>query len=165
MKLLSDRLCTALCFQIGHEQYNANLYLHIAGFLKGKGLDNIASIFEEQWEEELKHSKIFFDLIADLNGEISIPAIQEVAITYSSILEIANAFMEREVVTTKSIEEIRDLAISEGNGVVEQRCREMIEVQQKEYGEATTFQDRASLLSDGDSTSWWRVALWDASLK
>ncbi len=157
--LMSDNLCNAICEQIGHEKYNANLYMYIAGFLKNKGLDNLAKHFNEQHDEETEHSKEFFNLLTDLNADVHIPEIDEIKIPFKNAIAVGTAYLEREILTTTSIDEIKKLAIEEKCPVVEEKMRDMITKQQKEYEEATTWLDRATLMPE-----WWQVALWDASL-
>lgn len=158
MALIGETLKDVLCEQIGHEKYNANLYMYICGYLRGKGLDNISKRFLEQHNEETAHSLEFFNLLTDLNADVYIPEINSVQISFDSIVDIGNTYLNREILTTTSIHEILKLAIQDNNPVVEEKMREMIVKQQKEYEEATTFLDKATLLSE-----WWQVALWDAA--
>jgi len=160
MTLVSKGLSDAICFQISHEQHNAKIYLYLAGVLKGKGMDNLAKIFEKQWLEELDHSKKFFDLLTDMGIVPFLPETPEVNTRFTNIVEIGRTFLEREIVTTQSIGALKRLAIEEDNPVVEQVMRQMLALQQQEYEESTSFFDKAQLL-----TEWWQVALWDASLK
>ena len=159
-ELISAELNSALCEQIGHEKYNSSLYLFIAGFLKNKGLNNIGKHFEGQHEEELSHSKMIFDILTDLNSPIRVPEIDEVDLQFSSILDIANTYLEREIETTKSLEAIKQLAIDQENSVVEEFMREMIKLQRNEYAEATDFMDKSEL-TGGD---WKFVFMWDLGL-
>jgi ferritin len=160
-KLISDELNAALCEQIGHEKYNANLYLFVGGFLKNKGFDNLAKKFIEQYDEENSHSKMIFDLLTDLNSPIMLPEILSVNMQFSSIVDIAKLYLEREILTTNSLDDIKKLAIIESNPVVEEFMREMIKLQRKEYEESTTFMDQAEIVG-GD---WKFVLLWDLGLK
>lgn len=160
MALMSDNLKDAICQQIGHEVHNANLYLYICGFLKNKGLDNLAKHFEGQHAEETAHAKEFFNLLTDLNTDIIIPKIDEMNMPLDNIKTIAKIYLDREILTTKSIDEIKNMALQENCPVVEEKMREMISKQQHEYEEATTFVDKAEL-TEGD---WKFVLLWDASL-
>ena len=57
MTLINESLRNALNEQIGHEFYNANLYLYMCAFLRNKGLDNLAKHFEGQHQEETGHGK------------------------------------------------------------------------------------------------------------
>lgn len=158
MTLIGESLTAALCEQIGHEFYNANLYMYMCAFLRNKGLDNLAKHFEGQHEEEIGHGKEFISLLTDLNAPVFIPEIDEINIQFVSIIDLGNAYLNREILTTTSISEILGLATQDNNPVVEQKMREMIAKQQKEYEEATTFLDRATLMPE-----WWQVALWDAA--
>lgn len=162
--LVSDFLAKSLCEQIAHEQYNARLYMFICGVLRNKGLDNLAKKFEEQQKEETGHSMEFFNLMTDLNADVSLPALEEINIPVSSIFDIAIVYLEREILTTKSIDELKKLAMDENSPVVEEKMRYMISLQQKEYEEATSFMDNASLCMGGND-SWWKAKVWNDSLR
>ena len=158
MTLINESLRNALNEQIGHEFYNANLYLYMCAFLRNKGLDNLAKHFEGQHEEETGHGKEFVSLLTDLNADVFIPEIEEINTEIVSIVDLAQIYLKREILTTTSIGEILKLAIQDNNYVVEQKMRDMIAKQQKEYEEATTFLDKATLMPE-----WYMVALWDAA--
>jgi ferritin len=158
--LISENLASAIWEQISHERYNSNLYLFVCGYLRNKGLNNLAKHFEEQHQEEINHSKMFFDLLTDMNTEVKMLEIDGCDLTFANIMDVATAYFEREVQTTNSINEIKKLAIEEDNPVVEEFMRKMIVLQQAEYAEATDFQDKA-LLTGGD---WKFVMLWDIGL-
>jgi ferritin len=161
MQLISNELNSALCEQLGHEKFNSSLYLFIAGVLKNKGFNNLASHFEEQHEEEFKHSKMIYDLLTDLNSPIYVPEINEVNLNFGTIIDIATIYLDREISTTKSLDEIKKLAIEEECPVVEEYMRKMLVLQQNEYAEATDFQDKA-ILTGGD---WFKVLVWDIGSK
>lgn len=160
-QLISENLTSALCEQIGHEKYNSSLYLYIAAFLKNKGFDNLGGHFEDQHKEEFEHSKMIYDLLVDLSASVYVPEIDEVNILFTTILDVANVYLQREMQTTESLNEIKKLAIEEDNCVVEEYIRDMIKLQQKEYSEATNFMDRAELAA-GD---WFKVLVWDLGIK
>ena len=158
--LINTTLCMAICEQIGHEKYNANLYLFVCGFLRNKGFDNLAKHFEQQHEEETGHSLEFFNLLTDLGAPIIIPEIDAVDMKFNSIIDIAQAYVDREILTTESIDEIKKMAVSENNSIVEEKMREMITKQQNEYKEATTFFDNAELCG----SDWYKVKQWNDSI-
>ena len=161
IKLISDELNSALCEQIGHEKFNSSLYLFIAGFLKNKGFNNLAAHFEEQHQEEFNHSRMIYDILTDLNSPVMVPEIDEVSSSFVSIVDLAKAYLEREIATTESLDAIKKMAIDENNPVVEEAMRDMIKLQRNEYAEATDFMDKAEL-TGGD---WWKVSVWDIGLK
>jgi ferritin len=159
--LISNNLSSVLSEQIGHEKYNANLYLFIGAFLKNKGFEHIAKFFEGQHDEETSHAMMIYTLLTDLNAPVVIPEIPRIELSFSSIIDIAHQYLNREILTTESLNDIKKLAIDEDNPVVEERMREMIKLQQNEYAEATDFLDKAEL-TGGD---WWKVMVWDMDIE
>jgi ferritin len=159
--LLKQELKEALQSQFAHEVLNSHIYLFIASFLHGKGLDNLAKHFEGQWKEEQEHSQIIYSLITDLGEVFEIPDIDGFGIEFPTFRALAEAYLAREILTTDSLNEIKLLAQSEDspNPVVEERIREMILLQQHEYEEATSMLDKAILLPE-----WWQVALLDGAM-
>jgi len=154
---MTDSLAESIREQIVHEKFNANLYLSIAGYLKNKGLDNLALKFLQQHTEETEHSLILFNLLTDLNTDVIIGEIPEVSLQINNIMDIANAYLQREILTTTSLNEIKNQAIEDNNPVVEECIREMIKIQQHEYEESTTFMDKAEMTA----SDWKFVMLWD----
>jgi len=148
---------------MGHENKNAHIYLFLAGYLNSKGMNKIAAFFENQYQEELGHQKMIYSLLVDLDVSPNISEVQETSQMSlglrESIVSIAEKFMEREIITTKNLEEILDLAVDEGNHVVGEFMRGMIEKQQHEYAEATEFMDKAKICGD----NWMNVLIWNAS--
>jgi len=158
--LISDTLKESLYGQLAEEKRNGNIYLSIASYLNGKGLSNLAKLFLDQHAEETEHSLIIYSLLSDLSIVFVVPEIPFFDLGGElSIQEVANLYLEREFLTTESLDEIKRQAMDESNPVIEERMRDMIEIQQKEYAEATDFLDKSYLF-----TEWWQVGLWDVSL-
>lgn len=164
MNLISDIVKEALVQQISSEKANASLYLYIANFLHGKGLSNLGKMFEGQHDEEQSHSLRIYKLLTDLGVVFEMLPIEGSNMQFNSILDIANLFLEREIQTTNSLKEIRNLAAEQGEGgcpIAEVEMIEMLKLQQHELEEATTFLDKA-ILTDGD---WKFVLLWDMAME
>lgn len=159
-QLISDSLKAALEQQIANERYNATIYLYVAGYFRANGCDNIGKIFIEQHAEEISHSLMIFDLLTDLNIFPDIPEVAGCQMAFDNPMFVADLYLEREIDTTKSLGELRDMAGDEDNVVVEERMREMIKIQQTEYEEATSFNDKINALQD-----FAHIILWDASLE
>lgn len=156
--LLTENLVTAIYEQIVHESSNAAIYQYISASLKNKGLDRIAKRFDEQVVEERSHSKMLIDFLTDMGAEVKILAVPAVDLAIVKIEDVANAYLEREILTTESINSIKLMAMDENSPVCEEFIRGMIGLQQKEYEEAISFKDKATLLPE-----WWQVSLWNMS--
>lgn len=162
MPLISDVVKQMLLEQVGQELYNSNFYMRIAGFLNTKGLKNIARHFEQQIEEEQTHSRIIYKLLTDLGEDVIPPYIEEPDITFSTIGDIANLYLQREVQTTNDLKAIMIEASQQGDGgcpIVSRVMSDMILLQENELEEATDFFDKSQNLQQ-----WWQVQLWDVSL-
>ena len=72
----------------------------------------------------------------------------------------SQAYVDREIETTESLNEIKISAMDSSCPIVEEFMRKMIVNQQKEMEEALDFQDKAELFPE-----WWQVALWDLGAK
>ena len=160
VSLISDILCDELCQQYSHEKYNANFYLVIAGFLKNKGLDKLAKIMEDQHDEEIKHSLMIYEFLTNMNSPFTAREVDLVELDIFTITDISEAYLDRELVTTQDLTDIKLLCIQENNSVAEEFLRKMIQLQENELAEASTFKDNADLTGN----DWWKVKVWNDSL-
>ncbi len=159
---ISDDLASILREQVKNEVTNSLLYWYIGGNLRNRGLNNIAKFFDEdQRLEETTHALLFYKLLTDLNTPFDFQEIDAINFPIDKISDISEKFIEREIGTTESIEEILALAEKEGNSIVVEFCRMMLAKQQGEMEEAYDFSDKAGLCSD----DWWKVMLWDANFE
>jgi len=159
-QLISNDLSQVLIEQVGHELYNAHLYKYISAYLKNKGLDNVSKMFDNQFKEETEHAEMIIQLLTDTNTKFIMPSIDGCQMEFSTLLDIAQKYIDREIETTQSLIEIKRMAMDEDNGVVEERIRKMIKLQQHEYAEATTFYDNAEMIG----SEWKFALLWDKSI-
>lgn len=158
--LLTENLTDSICEQIAHERFNSTIYLYFCGYLRNKGLDNLAKHFRKQHDEEIEHSILFFDFLTAMNADVVIPEVPACDMSLNNILDVAKLYLEREIITTNSINDIKKLSIDENNPVAEEFLRGMISKQLQEYEEANSFNDRAEITG----TNWMNVFVWDSSL-
>lgn len=156
--MIDEELRDALLNQWVEENENSSTYFYIGAFLKNKGLDNLGNKFIDGAKEEHSHAQMIMDLMTDLNISFETRLIQDMSFQINSIYDIAKKFIDREVQTTNSLIEIKN--ICNNSGVVEEFIRKMILQQQGEMKEANSFMDKAILLPE-----WWQVALWDLNSK
>ena len=159
--LLNENLIDALCIQLSQEKFNAQLYLYIAGFLRNKGLNNLASHFIHQHDEETDHAKLIFDFLTNMNADVELLEIPAVETSCNNIGDVARVYLEREIQTTDSLNSIKQLAVEQVSPLAEEFMRTMLQKQIAEMDEAYTFADKAELTGN----NWAFVLLWDASLK
>jgi ferritin len=158
--LISEDLRDSLCQQYSNEKYNANFYLYLTGFLRNKGLNGLADIFDKQHDEEIEHSKLIFNFLADMNVNFVSYEIGKIDFPITIINDLAQKYLDLEIKTTKDLEEIKQLCIDENSGVAEEFLRQMVDRQRSELKEALDFLDNVNLCGN----DWWKIKVWSDSL-
>ena len=158
---ISNELKNALNNQLAVEKYNSAFYSYIASWFKNKGLNGLAKHFSSQIDEEFEHHKKIMDFLTDMNADVDIIAVPPVVLTIGSIIEIAQAYLDREVATTKELQSIKEITLDDGDGIAEEFLREMIQIQRAEIAEANDFYDNAEM-TGGD---WKFIKIWSDSIE
>jgi len=158
---MTENLREALITQWSHELYNSNIYATMSAYLKNKGFDKIAGHFDGQVSEERGHADLILGLLTDLNIDFYAPQIESFDCSgINTIVDLADAYLQREIITTDSLDEIKLLAMDDDCPVPEEFLRMMIVKQQNELEEALTFKDKADIVG----SDWRFVLLWNESL-
>ena len=161
---ISEELYNALLNQWVEEKENSHTYLYIGAYLKNKGLDKMGKFFFDASHEEDEHAQSILKLLTDLNLDFIPKTIGEQFFDCSRISLVADKFLQREMQTTQSLQEIKEIAMNDSpsgfDAVIEEHIRKMISNQQGELEEALSFKDKSELF-----TEWWQVALWDLEIE
>ncbi len=110
---ISEELYDALLNQWVEEKENSHIYLYIGAYLKNKGLDNMGKFFFDASNEENEHAQSIVKLLTDLNLEFIPRMIGEQIFDCSRISLIADKFIQRETQTTRSLQEIKEVAMGD----------------------------------------------------
>jgi ferritin len=118
----------------------------------------------KQYEEELEHVKLVFKFLTDM-GVAPTVYVHNQSFEFSTIMNVAEMFRSREVITCESLQNIIDeceytKSESGGDAVAQQFARTMLEKQQAELGEVSDFCDKAYLCGD----NWMNVLIWNNTL-
>lgn len=111
--MLSQKLNDAINEQIKYEFYSSHLYLAMAAYCMGEDLPGFANFFKVQSQEENFHAMRFFDYINQRNGRVIMHSFDEPKNDYNSILDAFKFGYEHELVVTKRIYTLSDIAMEE----------------------------------------------------
>jgi bacterioferritin B len=115
--LISKQMTAALNEQVGQE-FGASLqYVQIAAYFDGAGLPMLARHFFRQAEEERDHAMKFVRFVADAGGALSIPAIAAPQDRFTSAEQAVKKSVDWEVMVTKQINQLMDLAIKDNDHI------------------------------------------------
>jgi ferritin len=113
--LISEKINHAFNVQIGHELGNSTQYLAIAAHFEREALFGLAKIYYKQADEERNHAMKFIKFVLDAGGKVSIPAIAAPKSEFESPLQAAQLALDAELVTTRQIYDLVELATTEKN--------------------------------------------------
>ena len=82
--------------QINKELYSAYLYLDMANFYSGKGLDGFASWYEIQAKEEQDHAMLIYRYLHNNNEEVTLEAVAKPDKTFTTLLDPLTAGLAHE---------------------------------------------------------------------
>ena len=113
--MISDRISQLLNEQYNKEVYSAHLYLAMCSYFLEQDLDGFAHFFRLQADEELMHATKQFDYVHEVDGKMTIGAIDAPRTDFSSMREAFELALEHEQEVTRSINNIVKAALEEGD--------------------------------------------------
>lgn len=149
---ISSTLIEMLNEQLVHEAYNSRFYLQIGAYIKNLGLDNIASVFYGQFDEENEHQKKVVKYLTDRNELVMCLEVPSAAPTPMTLTAIADAFLKQEQLTTLKLKNIARQAMNEMDLITFKWAQDMLEQQRIEEEEAITFRDKMYMAGNSMQT-------------
>lgn len=137
--LLSKDINKQINEQIGHEFMASIQYVSIATYFDGEGLPALARHFYKQAQEERDHAMRFVKFMVDAGGTVEIPAIPGTRSDFSSAEEAVKLSLDQELLVTKQINELMDLAISQNNHITKNFLEWFINEQLEEVSSMDTL--------------------------
>lgn len=92
--------------QIIREAHSSAAYLAMASWCDQNGLNNSASFFYKQSNEEREHMLKIFKFINENGGTAYSPEVSQVTHDFNSLQEVFEAALDQEITVTKSIHNI-----------------------------------------------------------
>lgn len=111
--MISSKMAARLNKQITHEHHNAWSYTAMGYWFESNGLKVFAKFFHKQAGEEREHAEKIAKYLLDQGAEVVLTALDKPKTSYKSPLEACQEFVRLEVVTTKMVHEIVDMATKE----------------------------------------------------
>jgi len=111
--MIGKRMEEALNEQINEELFSAYLYLAMAAYFHGEGLDGMARWMRLQAKEEVEHALKIFDHLVERGGKVTLRALKEPQGGWESPLAAFRAAYEHERHITGRIHELVELAQAE----------------------------------------------------
>lgn len=113
--MASEKLLKALNDQMNFEFLSGYYYMAMAAYAASEDFNGFAHFLIVQGQEEYTHGMKFFDFINDMDGRVTMQAIEEPKNEYSSLLEVFEEALAHEKLVTSRINKLMDMAKEENN--------------------------------------------------
>jgi ferritin len=135
--------------QIEKEAYSSYLYLSMASWAEGNGLNGVAEWLYAQAEEEKMHMLKFVRFINERGGHAVIPAIKQAPKEWKDIYILFEEVLKHEQYISESINNILALAQKEKDYAVQNWIQWFVTEQIEEESSVQTIIDKLNLLDKG----------------
>ena len=115
--LASQDIVDAFNTQVGNELGASHQYIQIASYFDSEDLQQLASFFFRQSDEERDHAMKFVHFILEVDGKVRVPEIAEPRSDFKTAADAVQAALDWEQEVTRQIYDLVDLCQKERNHI------------------------------------------------
>jgi len=143
--MLSKTMQDALNLQLNKELYSEYLYLSMQAWCLDHDLEGFSNWLDVQQKEEHVHAMKFYNFINDRGGRILLRPIDGPQTDYQSPEDLFTVGLGHEQFVTKSINDLLDLGIKEGDHAVQSFLKWFVDEQVEEEANFTKVLSKIKL--------------------
>lgn len=147
--MLSAKMIKTLNEQIAMEGYASFLYLSKAGWFEGKSMQGCANFMYRQAQEEHEHMMKIFHYMVEMDATPVVPAIKQPPVKFKDVKAVFSDTLAHEQRVTKSINDIVELALKEGDHATYGFLQWYVSEQREEEALMRSIIDKISLIGSG----------------
>ena len=137
--LISKKLNTLLCEQVGHELSASHQYVAIATYFDQAALPTMGKHYYAQALEEREHAMRLVKIVLDSDGVLKIPAVPAPKMEFKNSLEAVQVALDGELRVTAQINGLVDQAIADKDHLSRNALEWFVNEQREEVSSATTL--------------------------
>lgn len=149
--MISQKIVDALNGQLNKEIFSSYLYLSMSAYFDAKNLSGMSQWMKLQSQEEYEHAMKFYDFILRIGGEVKLGAIDAPQTEWDSPLVVFEDSLNHERFISKSIHEIMDLAIEEGDHPTKSFLQWFVDEQVEEEDTVQQIVETFKMIGDNKS--------------
>ena len=147
--MLSKTIQEALNNQVKIEAESSQAYLAMASWAEIQpGLQGVTDFFYKQSDEERMHMLKLIRFINERGGFAFVPALVQPIVTFKSIKNVFDDFLNHELKVSDSINELVNLALTEKDYATHNFLQWYVNEQMEEERTARTLRDKLELVGD-----------------
>ncbi len=145
---INSSLEKAINSQINKELESSYIYLSMSAWFAQNNLKGFSNWMSVQASEENKHAMKLFNFLIDRGGEVKLDSIAKPKQAWKSPLEAFEDAYEHEKFITKSIDELRTLAVKEKDQATEVMLDWFVNEQVEEEANTSEIVGKLKLIKD-----------------
>jgi len=149
--MLSENMQSALNKQIRIEAESSQIYLAMASWAEGQGLEGISEFMYAQSDEERQHMLKFFKYINERAGHSIVSELTKPATNFGSVKEMFDTLFKHEVYVSQTINELVHISLEEKDYATHNFLQWYVAEQIEEEAQARTILDKISLIGNDKS--------------
>lgn len=149
--MISEKMQTMLNEQYNKEVYSAHLYLSMRSYFLDRDLDGFANYFNVQAKEELMHAEKQFNYVHDVDGRITIMAIDAPPHNFESTVDCFEQTLAHEKEVTRSIYALVKQSLEEGDFATHTFLQWFVTEQVEEEATVKTLLKKLEMIGDNSS--------------
>lgn len=150
--MISEKMQKALNDQINAEMFSSYLYLSMAAYLESENWSGMAAWMKAQSEEEYSHAMKFYKYINEVDGRVSLEAIEKPSFSWSSPQEVFEEAYKHEHYITQRINKLVAQAIQENDYATNLFLNWFVTEQVEEVGTITQIVNKFKLIGDNKTS-------------
>ncbi len=153
--MLSKKLEKALNEQMELESYASFLYLSMASWFDGEGMEGCAQFMFRQSEEEKEHMLRIYHYILEMDGKAIVPGVKQPPSKFKSARDLFKSVYAHEQKVTKSINNLIDLSNKENHHATFNFLQWYVTEQMEEEALMRGILDRIKLIGNGPQSLYY----------
>jgi ferritin len=149
--MVSKKMELMLNEQYNKEVFSANLYLAMCSYFLDRDLDGFANYFKIQSKEELQHAEKQFDYLHEVDGKITVGALEAPESNFASIIDCFEQTLAHEKEITKSIYALAKQSLEEGDFATHTFLQWFIAEQVEEEASVKSLLKKLEMIGDSSS--------------
>ena len=146
--MISEKMQKALNDQINAELFSSYLYLSMAAYFETENWAGFSSWMKKQSSEEYGHSMKFFHYLNEVNGKVTLEAIEKPKTTWKSPLEAFEEAHKHEIYITNRINDLVNLAQSEKDHATNNFLKWFVDEQVEEVSSVDQIVNKFKMVGD-----------------
>jgi len=145
---MNKRVEEALNSQIVKEAYSSQLYLAMASWAEGQGLNGTAQFLYSHSDEERFHMLKLVKFVNERGGKADISGVEAPPATYKSVPSVFELLLQHELGVTDSINNLVDVCLQEKDYTTHNFIQWFVSEQLEEEALARTIVDKVNMIGE-----------------